>query len=271
MTPTDAEPRIARREAAGVSLRRLGDVACVHLDDGRGNALGSAMLSALGSAIAEASSASAVLLVGRPRIFSGGLDLREIAHLPRAALLGFLDLLHDTRRALFALPRPLVVAVAGSAVGAGAALLCCGDVRLGARDAGRVGFPEVKLGVPLPASALEIAGSALTPGAAAKALLFGGSFPRDEALAMGFFHEIVEPDRLVEAAEQAAIAAAGMSAALGQIKLALRREALRRMDDDCAASHEAFASAWTSPAAQARIDAVLDQLRPREPSVPAAP
>jgi enoyl-CoA hydratase len=248
---------------AGVSVRPLGDVACVTLDDGRGNTLGSATLAALGAALGEASAAAAVLLVGRARIFSGGLDLREIAHLPRAALLDFLDLLHDTRRALFALPRPLVVAARGSALGAGAALLCCGDTRLGARDAGLVGFPEVALGVPVPASALEIALAALTPLAAARALLFGASFAREEAVAMGFFHGLAEPAELLAEAEQAARGAAGLSTAAGAIKQALRRAALRRMDDDRAASHEAFAAAWTSPEAQRRIQAVLHRLAAR--------
>lgn len=244
-----------------VSLRRDGDVARLHLDDGRGNALGRATLSALGDAVAEASSADAVLLVGRARIFCGGLDLDELLPLPREELLDFLDVLHRTRRALFALSRPLIVAAAGSAIGAGAALLCCGDARLGARDAGLVGFPEVALGVPLPASGLQICTATLSPIFAARALLFGDSYGRDEALAMGFFHRLVEPTRLLEDAERTARAAAGISTASRAIKSALRREALQRMDEDRAESHEAFADAWTSPAAQARIAAVLKSLK----------
>lgn len=254
----------AGRPGAPVSLRRDGDVARIELDDGRGNALGRAALSALGEAITEASSADAVLLVGRKRIFCGGLDLEEVLPLPRRELLDFLDLLHRTRRALFALSRPLVVAVAGSAIGAGAALLCCGDARLGARDAGLVGFPEVALGVPLPSSGLQICKATFSAAFAARALLFGESFGRDEALAMGFFHRLVEPEVLLEDAERTARAAAGISAASRTIKAALRREALQRMDEERAESHEAFADAWTSPAAQARIAAVLESIkRPR--------
>lgn len=258
-------------EGGLVSLTREGDVARIQLDDGRGNVLGSRALGALRAAIDEASSAGAVLLVGRGRIFSGGLDLREIARAPRAELIAFLDLLHDARRALFALQRPLVVAVSGSAIGAGAALLCCGDTRLGARDAGLVGFPEVKLGVPLPSSALEIARAALSPMVASRALVFGDSFGREEALSMGFFHALVPTADLLDEARKASLAAASMSAAVSGIKGALRREALRRMDEDRRESHEAFATAWTGPEAQARIDGALDKLSPHPTAARAAP
>jgi enoyl-CoA hydratase/carnithine racemase len=245
----------------GLTVRKDGNIARVELDDGRGNALGTATLQALGEAIAEVRTADAVLLTGRPRIFCGGLDLEEIASLSQSRIVEFFDLLHMARRALFAMERPLIVAVAGSAVGAGASLLCCGDRRLGARDAGIVGFTEAKLGVPLPASAMTIAASALSPTIIARALLFGELFDRQEALEHGFFHQLLEPDRLLPEAEQATRNAAGTSRASGLIKRAMRKEALDRMDRERAESHAIFAAEWTSTAAQARIQAALHTLR----------
>jgi enoyl-CoA hydratase/carnithine racemase len=246
---------------AGIALRRDGDIALLELDDGRGNALGTAGLQALHGAIAEARSADAVLLSGRPRIFCGGLDLEEIASMPRNRLIEFFDLLHMTRRALFALERPLVVAVAGSAIGAGASLLCCGDRRLGARDSGIVGFTEAKLGVPLPASAMAIAASALAPSITARALVFGEVFDRQEALQYGFFHQLTDPERLLEEARQAVHGAARTSRASGLIKRTLRKEAIERMDRERAESHAIFAAEWTSAAAQALIQGALKNLR----------
>lgn len=250
-----------RTRPAGVAVRTDGDIARLELDDGRGNALGTAALHALLEAIAEAKAADAVLLTGRPRIFCGGLDLEEIASLSQHRIIEFFDLLHLTRRALFALERPLIVAVAGSAVGAGASLLCCGDRRLGARDNGIVGFTEAQLGVPLPASAMTIAASALAPTITTRALLFGEIFGRQEALEHGFFHQLIEPDRLLDEAEQAARGAARTSRASGLIKRALRKESLDRMDRDRAESHAIFAVEWTSTAAQTRIQSALQALR----------
>lgn len=245
----------------GVAVRRDGDIARLELDDGRGNALGTATLQALCEAIEEAKSADGVLLTGRPRIFCGGLDLEEIAALSQDSVIDFFDLLHVTRRALFALERPLIVAVAGSAVGAGASLLCCGDRRLGARDNGIVGFTEAKLGVPLPASAMTIASSAFAPSVSARALIFGELFDRQEALEHGFFHQLVEPDHLFDEAEQATRSAARTSRASGLIKRTMRKEALDRMDRERAESHAIFAAEWTSAAAQTRIQATLQTLR----------
>jgi enoyl-CoA hydratase/carnithine racemase len=255
------QPMMQDNRPAGVAVRKDGDIARLELDDGRGNALGTVALQALYESIEEAKAADAVLLTGRPRIFCGGLDLEEIASLSRNRIIEFFDLLHMTRRALFALERPLVVAVAGSAIGAGASLLCCGDRRLGARDNGIVGFTEAKLGVPLPASAMTIAASALAPHITTRVLVFGEVFDRQAAFEQGFFHQLVEPERLLPEAEQAARSAASTSRASGLIKRAMRKEALDRMDRERAESHAVFAGEWTSPAAQKRIQAALQALR----------
>jgi len=246
---------------AGVTVRKDGDIARVELDDGRGNALGTRALQALYGAITEAKAADAVLLTGRPRIFCGGLDLEEIASMSRNRVIEFFDLLHMTRRALFALERPLIVAVAGSAIGAGASLLCCGDRRLGARDNGIVGFTEAKLGVPLPASAMTIAASALAPSSTARALVFGETFDREAAFEHGFFHQLIAPECLLDEAEKAARRAASTSRASGLIKRAMRKEALDRMDRERIESHAVFATEWTSPAAQKCIQSALQTLR----------
>lgn len=246
--------------AKNVRVTTQGNVAQVVLDDRRGNALNRASLQALVGAIDEAGRADAVLLTGRPTIFCGGLDLEEIADLPPAPLREFLDLLYTTRRALFALERPLVVAVAGSAIGAGAALLCCGDLRLGAQDQGRVGLTEAALGVPLEITGLIIAQGVLGP-RANEALMFGETFTRTQACDLGFFLRLTEPDALLPAAAAEAQRAARVSRAAGLIKRDLRRSALRWMEQERAANHATFVAEWTGAAAQARIQAARQRLR----------
>lgn len=236
------------------------EVACIRMDDGRGNALGPGLLLELEAAFDAAAPAAAVLLMGRERIFSGGLDLVEIASFSRAEIFGFLDLLHRVRRKIYAFRRPLVVAVSGSAVGAGASIACCGDTRLGSRDRGLFALPEVRLSLPLPSSALEIVRSTLSPSDAAKVLLFGASFGPAEALAMGMLHQLVEADKLESSALAAAILASKLSSAAVSIKEALRREALRRMDATRAESHEAFAAAWVTTETRDCIGSVMLEL-----------
>ena len=76
-----------------------------------------------------------------------------------------------------------------------------------------------------------------------------------------FFHQLIDPDRLLDEAEQATRSAACTSRASGLIKRALRKEALDRMDRERAESHAIFAAEWTSTAAQTRIQAALRTLR----------
>lgn len=243
-----------------VSLQNEGDVAIVRMDDGHGNALGKQMLLELEAAFDAAASAGAVLLLGRKRIFCGGLDLFEIAPYSDREILDFLDLLHQVRRKIYAFERPLVVAVAGSAIGAGASIVCCGDMRMGIHDCGSFSFPEVHFGVTPLASTLEIIRNTLSPSDAASVLLFGESFGSAEALAMGMLHQLVEPDHLESIAMTAAVKASVLSSAAVPIKHALRQDALQRMDETRAESHEAFVAAWGTDETRSYIADTLRRL-----------
>lgn len=245
-------------------IGRDGNVARIQMDDGRANALGTRMLTALRRAFTQVEDADAVLLLGRPKIFCGGLDLAEVVPMAAPDLAAFLDLFHETMRVVLALPRPLIIAAAGSAVAGGAVLLCGGDLRLGARDAGMVGVNEVRLGIPFPVSALELVRAGLPTQEAARALLFGELVGKEDALRRGYLHALVEPEQLAAAAEERARDAAMLPGeATGPVKRALRAEALQRVDAQRAASTEAFAAAWAGSVAQERLRKVLDGLKGR--------
>ena len=76
-----------------VTIRRDGDVAIIHLDDGKANALGRVAIADLLAALdeVEASGADAVVLAGRPGRFSAGFVLKvmqagpdEVRRMPSA-------------------------------------------------------------------------------------------------------------------------------------------------------------------------------------------
>jgi enoyl-CoA hydratase len=244
-----------------VRIQHDGNVAVVHLDDGRGNALGTPTLRALCQAADSVRDADAVLLLGRPRVFCGGLDLHEAVPLSREKMLEFIGTFHQTFRRLFALERPLIVGAAGSAVAGGAILLATGDVRLGTRDGGWIGVNEVRLGIPFPSSAFEIVRCALSHPHANRALLLGELVNKETALAQGWLHELVEPTALFERAHAVARnAALAPRSATTEVKRALRAEYVARIDAHKDTSHRAFVDAWTSTEAQARLNRVLETL-----------
>jgi enoyl-CoA hydratase len=241
-----------------------GNVLRIQLDDGKANVLGSKMLAAIRGALEVGKDADAVLISGREKVFSGGLDLKEVAPLSGQAFFEFLDGFHATFRALFAFERPLVVCCKGSAVAGGAILLCTGDVRLGSRDAAMIGAVEVRLGVSFPSSALEVVRAALTQAAAPRALALGELFDKERALAAGFFHELHELAAIDAVAnERAHDVAKASSRAVAATKRTLRKDALARMDADKDSSHRAFVEAWTGTDAQARLAAILAQMQKR--------
>ncbi len=249
---------------APLTTRIDGDVLEIQLDDGKANVLGTPMLTALAQALDASRDAGAVLLFGREKTFCGGLDLNEVLGLSPESLARFLDLFHATFRALFTLERPLVIAARGGAVAGGAILLCCGDVRLGARDQGLCGVNESRLGLVFPASALEIVRFALNPAQASRALVLGELFDKEQALTMGFFHDLHAAEHLMDVARARARDAAQVSpTAAGMIKAELRREGLRRMDEQHAGLRDAFAAAWTGSDAQARLRQALASLKKR--------
>lgn len=246
------------------SLSADGNLALLQIDDGRVNSLGRKALEEIYACITKASNADAVILTGRSRLFSVGLDLAEIDALNQGELIDFFDLLHDVRRSLFCLPRPLVTAAAGSAIGAGASLICCGDIRVGARDSGKVGFTEAQLGLPLPASARVIATNALTTQAGYTSLILGTTYGKEEAHTLGLFNTLCEPKALLTQAKSYAEDAAKTSTSTTMIKLSLRQAALDEMDKNKASSHKAMAEAWVSADAQTRIQQAIASMNKRK-------
>jgi enoyl-CoA hydratase len=245
-----------------IQLTQQGNVSVVTLDDGRGNALSTTMLQALLDTAESVRNADAVLLLGRPKVFCGGLNLEEVVPMDRAALGAFLDLFHRAMTAWLALPPPVVCAVSGSAVAGGAILLMSADVRVGADDSGIVGVNEARLGVPFPSVALELVRSGMDPTQAQRALLLGELLPKRGALARGFFHELASPDLLhARALELAKDLATLPHQASHATKAMLRQEHIQRARDNAASSLAAFMDAWLSPVAQERLRAVVARLK----------
>src|SRR5207248_2211327 len=102
------------------------------------------------------SSARAAVLIGEERIFSAGVDLLRVLDGGRPYLRNFLPALSAALAAVFSHPKPVVAAINGHAIAGGCILACACDRRLMVRDAGRIGVPELLVGVAFPAVAMEI-------------------------------------------------------------------------------------------------------------------
>lgn len=206
-------------------------VACIRMDDDKVNVMSEAMQNELRDAFERAGEErAAVVLLGRPNVFSAGFDLKVLQGDAKAALRmvrgGF-----ELARTILEYPYPVVAACAGHAVAMGAFLLFSADYRIGASGDYRLTANEVALGLAVPRPALAILRHRLTPSAFERAAILAEPFGPSNAIEVGFLDRIVSPDALEREALEIAGAARQLNlAAHGETKRRCRRALLAEID-----------------------------------------
>jgi 2-(1,2-epoxy-1,2-dihydrophenyl)acetyl-CoA isomerase len=150
--------------------------------------------------VVEASDCGAALLTGRGRAFCAGHDLKE----PRGdddGLARRLEHLQDITRRIRALPIPVIAAVHGHAVGAGAEFALGCDLVVAAEDT-RFRFPEVGLGLSVTGGVTKLLPLLVGPVKAKELVLLGDAIDAHEAMRLGLVNRVVPPDELTGAAMQ---------------------------------------------------------------------
>ncbi|MFG3348226.1 enoyl-CoA hydratase/isomerase family protein [Streptomyces sp. NPDC048018] len=136
----------------------------------------------------------AVILYGGEKVFAAGADIKEMQVMDHAAMIKRSRGLQDAFTAVARIPKPVVAAVTGYALGGGCELALCADYRIAADNA-KLGQPEILLGL-IPGAGGTQRLSRLVGPSKAKDLIFTGRMVKaDEALALGLV------DRVVPAAE----------------------------------------------------------------------
>ncbi len=210
------------------TYEQVGDVALIIMDDGKANAFGPPMIAAVDAMLDRAADdAKAVVLTGRPGIFSGGFDLNVIrggdATQARAQALGGARLMMR----LYGWPQPLVVAASGHAIALGAFCVLAGDHRLGADGEFRIGLNEVAIGATLPPFAWLLAKERLSKRYLTQATLTAKMYEPNAACDAGFLDEVVAADKLRNVALERAAQLAELDAnAYAGMKQGLRGESI---------------------------------------------
>lgn len=127
----------------------------------KANAMNEAMQNAL---VENLSGANAIVIAASgTKIFSAGADLKEFSELERGvASRKRRALLKRTLNAILDYPAPLIVAVQGKALGAGAMIALLADELIMA-DTAELGLPEIKHGIPTPVGYAIVAARAGMP------------------------------------------------------------------------------------------------------------
>lgn len=226
----------------------------LRLAHGKASALDLELLEAAALAVAEAgaSDARAVILTGTGSIFSAGVDLFRLLDGGREYIERFVPALSRMLLDLFAMPKPLVVAANGHAIAGGCIFTLCGDYRLMAAGNGRIGIPEMLVGVPFPPAVLEVIRFAVPPQHLQSLIYTGRTAAPEDALRFGLIDEVTDalPARAEEVARQFA---ALPPEAFALAKRQLRDKAISRARHYAHEFDPDILERWCAPETHARI------------------
>jgi enoyl-CoA hydratase/carnithine racemase len=177
-------------------------IGTIRLDRPPMNALNEQVQDELHAAAAEATEnrdVRAVILYGGEKVFAAGADIKEMAGASYTYMVDRSVRLQAAFTAVARIPKPVVAAVTGYALGGGCELALCADFRI-CGDNAKLGQPEILLGI-IPGAGGTQRLARLIGSARAKDLVFTGRFVEAaEALAMGLVDRLVAPDDVYAAA-----------------------------------------------------------------------
>jgi len=181
-----------------VRLEVSDGVGTIRLDRPKMNALDAQVQEEIRAAATEAAErddVKAVVIYGGERVFAAGADIKEMAELSYTDMVKRSGALQSSFSAVARIPKPVVAAITGYALGGGCELALCADVRFAADDA-TLGQPEILLGI-IPGAGGTQRLTRLVGPSRAKDLIFTGRFVKaDEALAIGLVDRVVPADRV---------------------------------------------------------------------------
>jgi len=201
-------------------------VGTIRLDRPKMNALNKQVQEEIRAAATEAAERDdvrAVVVWGGERVFAAGADIKEMNDMSYTDMVQRSGGLQSAFTAVAKIPKPVVAAVNGYALGGGCELALCADVRFAAEDA-VLGQPEILLGIIPGAGGTQRLARLVGP-SKAKDLVFTGRFVKaDEALALGMVDKVIPADRVYDEA----LAWAGQFAGAASYALRAAKETIDR-------------------------------------------
>jgi len=179
--------------------RRPDGVAVITLANGKVNALSTELLAEIQAAATELTDdpAGAVVITGGDRLFAAGADISQFGGPDEAATIG--AAFHDALDAVAAIPRFVIAAVSGYALGGGCELALACDYRIASEKA-VFGQPEILLGIIPGGGGTQRLPRTIGASRAKEMCLTGRQVRAAEALRIGLADEVVAPDELTDRA-----------------------------------------------------------------------
>ncbi|MCA8968542.1 MAG: enoyl-CoA hydratase/isomerase family protein [Planctomycetes bacterium] len=191
MNPDDAPSK--------VRYRKDGKIAVLTLEDPPANCYSHAMMRDLDSAILEARFDSEVevlvLASAGTKFFCAGADIGMLENADPVFKYYFCLHANETLLRLEHTPKLVIAALQGHCVGGGLEVALACDLRIGCRGSGKVGLPEVALGVLPGTGGTQRLTRLVGKDKAIQLMVTGDNFDYERAVDLGIVHELFDAER----------------------------------------------------------------------------
>lgn len=241
-----------------IQLRREGPVLIATLHNPPRNLMNALMvreLTDLAASLENDTDTRVLVLTGVGDIFITHYDVDELVRLADrmqgAESVPGGGELHGTHKLflkLESLPQPVIAAINGTAMGGGCELALACEFRLMARGSGRIGLPEVRVGILPGAGGTQRLSRLLGAAKALELMLLGDAVDAETAERIGLVHKACNPDRLMpEVLGFANVLAKRPTLSIALIKRLVHQSAGRPLEEALHIEQDAFWQTMRSP------------------------
>jgi enoyl-CoA hydratase/carnithine racemase len=249
-------------EAQFVTLQVEDGVGTIRLDRPKMNAIDEQLHREVRAAAMEAGERAdvrAVVLYGGERVFAAGADIKAMSQLTGSSMVAWGRELTASFTAVARLPKPVIAAVTGYALGGGYELALCADFRVLGTNA-KIGQPEIQLGVIPGAGGTQRLARLVGPAKAKDLVFTGRHVGAEEALEMGLADAVVPDDEVYPTAvAMARKFAAGPPLALAAAKRAIDEGLDGDLDAGLALESRLFAELFDTEDQRTGMASFLEQ------------
>lgn len=240
-----------------------GPVREIKLDRPPANALNPELTQALDEALDQAGRvAEAVIVSGRPGMFSAGLDVPQLLGLDRAAMtdfwMGFTVLL----KRIASMPVPTVFALTGHAPAGGIVMALFADYRIMPRGGFKTGLNEAQVGLVVPPPVHRALVRLIGAHKAERIVVSGEMMDAERALKIGLVDELVEaPDDSVPRAIDWCQGLLALPRSAMLLSRTMARADLRKIFEDMETQGVGqFIDVWFEDSTQRTLRALVERL-----------